>query len=160
MSALVLPMPDVVLDRAAAREVLRSTDATADQLNMACEVLAASSNWQDINLVRETRNALWSTRASELQPAARALVARLATRSLTSQELRSINVPPPGDRMAQHFEAMNTRATPRRQRVLAWLGFAFIGFALAVAAHVALAAPGKITRTTNLHQQIEETGHE
>jgi hypothetical protein len=160
VSALVLPMPDVVLDRAAAREVLRSTDATADQLNMACEVLAASSDWQDINLVRETRNALWSNRASELQPAARDLVSRLATRSLSQDELRDGGTVMGQTRMAQHFEAMNSRATPRRQRALAWLGFAFIGFALAVAAHVALAAPGKITRTTNLHQQIEETGHE
>ncbi len=60
MTAVLLSTPEKHRDFAAAREVLHSEYATPDQLSMACDVLAESHNWQDILLVRNVRQSLWS----------------------------------------------------------------------------------------------------
>lgn len=78
MTAQLIRLPDLHQDFHAAREVLHSRAATRDQIIMACDVLSASSDWMDIDLVRMMRNALWANRASELWPEARELAGRLS----------------------------------------------------------------------------------
>ena len=48
---------DHTLDLAAAREVLRSPDATPDQIDMALTVLSWSHDWQDVDMVAKLRTA-------------------------------------------------------------------------------------------------------
>lgn len=63
MTASVLRLPTDSF--AEARAVLRSNAATRQQLHAACDALAASHNWNDIELVRQARHTLWSTPESE-----------------------------------------------------------------------------------------------
>lgn len=60
MTAHVFRLPDQHQDFYAAREVLRSSAATRDQIIMACDVLAKSRDWMDLRLVSDMRNALWA----------------------------------------------------------------------------------------------------
>ncbi|NPD16940.1 hypothetical protein HOY34_17240 [Xinfangfangia sp. D13-10-4-6] len=164
MSA-VASLPDAVLDRAAAREVLRSEHATRDQILMACEVLTQSTCWMDLRLASEMRNAVWAGPGAELRPEAQKVAARLAQRMAS---------PAPRRDMAHHLAALKPYRRPslfyrcvcavgnavwmliRPAFAMRPAGYALTGVALAVLAHVALAAPGKIARTGHEFHKIEE----
>jgi hypothetical protein len=78
MTGATETLPKPAHDFISARAVLRSATATPGEIAAACCTLSWSHDWQDIQLVRETRTAMWSTRDSELLPETHALAARLA----------------------------------------------------------------------------------
>ena len=50
-----------------AREILRRENATPDQITAALDVLAASTDWQDVMLVREMRIGMFAQAGAELR---------------------------------------------------------------------------------------------
>jgi hypothetical protein len=57
MTCQLYTFPGHALDLAAAREVLRCADATTEQRVMAMTVLNTSHYWQDVDLLRQLREA-------------------------------------------------------------------------------------------------------
>lgn len=66
----IIPLPDRILDLAAAREVIRSPFATREQLRMAADVLSMSPDWCDLRQAQDIRSVLFAQPGAELSPAA------------------------------------------------------------------------------------------
>lgn len=139
LSTRMQDVPKIAAAFETARKVLDSDTADREAIMAACDVLAASEWWRDVIRVRDARARL----GREV----------LETRPLSEDELIAggAYLGP----MAQHFEALETPADQRRRRGRFVVGLVFVGFVLAVVAHVAFAAPGKVARTVELYQQIE-----
>lgn len=141
MNATILPLPDVESGFAQARQVIdaeieHGLGIDSDALEAAAEVLDASEWYEDVNRRRKARNLI----RERQEEAKRAEATELAAR------------------MAQHFEALRPvrkRMNERQKRRFALL-FACAAMLFATLAHLAIAAPGKIARTVELHHQIME----
>lgn len=141
MNATIHPLPDAVSGFAQARAVIDAeTDhglgIDSDALEAAAEVLDASEWCEDVNRRRKARNIV----RERQEEAKRAEATELAAR------------------MAQHFEALRPARKPltERQKHRLFFLFACVAMLFAMLAHLAMAAPGKIARTVELHHQIME----
>lgn len=145
MSALILSMPDFVLTRHAAREVLYSPGATDDQMLLACDALDLSDDWTERRIAAETRQAIY--RGQKVQRAANDLARRLTRPTGCVGPLHEARV---------NAETRACYLAGARRIALLVLTITAAGIVFASI----MAAPAKSARTIALYHQIEELNHE
>lgn len=128
-------LPDTLNGFAVAHAVLDGKTADREVIEAACDILDCSEWYQDLIRVRNAR-------------------ARIGAEIIETRTSEDVCLHDLG-RMAPHFEALGARDSHASTLRLAGIGF-LIAAAVALVAHVAFAAPGKVARTLSIHQQIEE----